>query len=193
MIEGKRMKHFLVLLAALVPIVASGGDGQRLEESRALVQRFSEQLQAELLRAMSGEGPEHAITVCAERAPLIAAELARESGAKIGRTSLKFRNPSNAPEPWQYEILQRFDALGPLAAPASLEVFEAEPAAGVEARYMKAIPAKPMCLACHGEPQGVLREAIKDRYPHDRATGYEAGDIRGAFYVIWPERPESKD
>ncbi|HSD70126.1 MAG TPA: DUF3365 domain-containing protein, partial [Woeseiaceae bacterium] len=54
-------------------------------------------------------------------------------------------------------------------------------------RYMKAIPTGGLCLACHGSaiPDDV-RGLLDDHYPHDRALGYEAGDMRGAFSVVWP-------
>lgn len=184
------MKRIVLFIVAAACTTAIGAEEDYLQRSRELTQRFAAQLQGELMRAMIGDGPLAAVEVCVERAPLIAAELSRESGAKLGRTSLKFRNPGNAPEPWQFETLQRFDVLGAEAAPEKLEVFQAEPGPGIEARYMKAIVAKPMCLACHGEPAGELRDLIKAKYPHDLATGYEAGDIRGAFYVTWPERPD---
>ena len=29
-------------------------------------------------------------------------------------------------------------------------------------------------------------ELLDREYPHDRARGYAAGDIRGAFSVVWP-------
>ena len=53
---------------------------------------------------------------------------------------------------------------------------------------MKAIVTQPLCTVCHGrnlaeEVAGILGDA----YPHDRATGYEAGELRGAFVVVWPE------
>jgi predicted Zn-dependent protease len=55
-------------------------------------------------------------------------------------------------------------------------------------RYMKAIPtAEKPCLACHGKtlaPQVAAR--LKELYPDDRATGYAAGEIRGAFTLSRP-------
>ncbi len=55
-------------------------------------------------------------------------------------------------------------------------------------RYMKAIPtAEKPCLACHGKalaPQ--VRARLDALYPEDRATGYEAGEIRGAFTLSRP-------
>lgn len=189
----------LLLLPALVlagdPVAEKEppeSDTAMLEESRALTTRFAETMMAELVRAMSGFGPPEAVRVCRERAPEIAAELARESGAKIGRTSLKFRNPQNIPEAWQIPVLMRFEQAGASAAQDKLEQFERNPAPGIEARYMQAIIAKPMCMSCHGEPETSVKEELRETYPHDRATGYEAGDIRGAFYIIWPE-PHTHD
>lgn len=197
------MKNSILTALLLLPVTVFAGepvaekeppesDTDMLEESRALTQRFAETLQAELMRAISGFGPPEAVRVCRDRAPEIAAELARESGAKIGRTSLRFRNPQNIPEPWQIPVLMRFEQAGASAKQEKLELFERNPAPGIEARYMKAIIAKPLCLACHGEPDQPVAEELRKAYPHDRAVGYEAGDIRGAFYVIWPE-PHTHD
>lgn len=164
-----------------------------LEKSRALTRKFAQTLQAELMSAMSGGGPPEAIRVCRDRAGQIADEIARESGARIGRTSLKFRNPQNMPAAWQLPILRKFETEGSSASADRLEKFERSPADRVKARYMSAIIAKPMCLACHGEPTGPVAEVLQANYPHDRATGYEAGDIRGAFYVVWPETTQDND
>jgi hypothetical protein len=51
---------------------------------------------------------------------------------------------------------------------------------------MKAIPVQPLCVACHG-PAETLSPAVRERlakeYPHDRATGYSPGQVRGAITV----------
>lgn len=181
------MKALLVAVALLVPLLAHSTDDKR-EASRELVQRFAVQLQGELKTAMEAGGPLNAIHVCRDRAPGIAAELSRESGAKIGRTSLRLRNPANLYEPWQYPVLLRFDELSGDEIANKGEHFEANPAPRIGARYMKAIPTQPLCLACHGKPAGDVAAALAGSYPHDNATGYSAGEVRGAFFVVWPER-----
>ncbi len=52
-------------------------------------------------------------------------------------------------------------------------------------RYMKAIPTSEVCLKCHGSnvPQPIASK-INSLYPDDKATGFNKGDIRGAFTVI---------
>jgi hypothetical protein len=49
---------------------------------------------------------------------------------------------------------------------------------------MQAIPTGALCLQCHGENISPEVQAELARlYPEDKATGYSAGDIRGAFVV----------
>jgi hypothetical protein len=54
-------------------------------------------------------------------------------------------------------------------------------------RYMKAIPTRGICLRCHGEKIDPSLRMVLDRfYPEDQATGFEIGDVRGAFTIIKP-------
>ncbi len=56
-------------------------------------------------------------------------------------------------------------------------------------RYMKAIPLQDVCLKCHGTDE-VRAQPAKDtlaaEFPHDKATGYTLGQLRGAFTVKRP-------
>ena len=56
-------------------------------------------------------------------------------------------------------------------------------------RYMKALPVAPVCVQCHGEQANMapeLVQALARDYPHDAATGYAPGQIRGAVTVQRP-------
>jgi len=51
-------------------------------------------------------------------------------------------------------------------------------------RMMKAIGTEDVCLTCHGtaiNPE--VQAKIQALYPEDKAVGFKAGDIRGAFSV----------
>lgn len=141
-----------------------------------------------LIAALQQGGPEGAIGVCKEQAPAIAARLSSETGWRVGRTSLKFRNPANTPDAWESA---RLDSMAQrLAAgddPASLEEHKLAPH---EFRYMKAIAVEDACLLCHG---AILSPALVRRldaeYPEDRARGYQPGDLRGAFTIRVPLSP----
>ena len=178
-------------LLVLGTLAASGcisvwADEARLDQSRALVKSFGQSLQRELKSGLADGGPVQAITVCKDRAPQIASELSRKNGAKIGRTSLRYRNPANAPEPWQADVLRDFEEQANLLdSDVPLEYFET--GQDGSARYLRAIPTSGVCLACHGAAVSEeLQERLEADYPHDRAVGYAPGDIRGAFSVTWP-------
>lgn len=190
--EPERPHYFRLLLMALLlsATPAMAEDDPRLEQSREIVKVFAGQLMGELQAAMAAGGPPAAISVCKDVAPAVASRLSREHGAKVGRTSLRIRNPANLPTRWQIQVLRDFDRRAAEAAAAPLEFSEARQNGGF--RYMKAIPTGAVCLVCHGETVSPdLEEILAREYPHDRARGYVVGDIRGAFSIVWPSQPEA--
>lgn len=158
-------------------------------ESRDTSMTFMKSLKGALQTAMKGGGPVNAIAVCQEQAPAIAADLSTERGASVGRTSLKPRNPANAPDAWERAVLEKFEARKASGEdPATLEHSEVVEQGGKRVfRYMKAIPTAPVCLNCHGEKlDPAVADKIRELYPRDQATGFSIGDIRGAFTIIRP-------
>ena len=174
-----RLTMFLTVVLMTLPRISNADDSALLLKSQALTAEYATQLQAALQEAMSAGGPVAAIGVCRDLAPAIQSELSRQSGAHVRRTSLKFRNPGNAPDDWETETLEMF------AGSEQKEVI-AMTASGAT-RYMKAIPTGAVCLACHGEELAPeVKESLDTAYPHDRARGYSLGEIRGAFSITWP-------
>ena len=157
-----------------------------LSKSRELTADYATQLKAALQESMAKGGPVEAISVCADVAPQLASDLSRLSGAKVRRTSWRFRNPGNAPDDWEAQALNHLEATG------EQEFFEMLPNGG--ARYLKAISTAPVCLTCHGDKLApAIQARIEDAYPHDRATGFAVGDLRGAFSVAWPDTRSETD
>jgi hypothetical protein len=187
----KRIAATLVLV--LSPITLTAGeatpDTAWVDQSRQLAMQLGGQLKAELTQAIAEGGPMAAINVCYLRAPEIAAQLSQASGARVGRTALRVRNPSNAPDDLERSVLEQFATdlgSGPIDRPLEA-VFEIRRGDAVERRYMRAIPTDALCLTCHGKtiaPE--LAAAIARDYPKDQATGFELGQLRGAFSVVWP-------
>ena len=136
------------------------------------------------MKGMGEGGPASAVKVCNTEAPTIADDVDGAEGWKVGRTSLKLRNPHNAPDDWEREQLERFERDKAAGKP----VDELEASAIVESggtktfRYMKAIPTAAMCLTCHGSDLASDVEGKLDElYPKDAARGFSVGDLRGAF------------
>jgi predicted amidohydrolase len=153
-------------------------------EAREISQEFMAALKEELMTAIAADGPVHAIAVCGEKAPGIARQLADRHGWSVRRTSLKPRNPENAPDAWERAGLTRIDARRTAGeSPETLESAAIVATNGQrEFRYLKAIPTAPLCLTCHGEQiPAPVQAALQERYPRDTAVGFRVGDLRGAF------------
>lgn len=177
------MHRFLaVLLALAAPAQAPDPKERAAQAARELGQVLMELLSQEMARG----GYEGAVRACSEVAQHATEEFARERGLDIRRVSLKARNPKDQPDEWEAARLREWEkSYRPGQPPA--EVFEIIEEDGRRyARYMKPIVVQAMCLGCHG-PREKLSEGVRalldERYPRDRATGYRAGDLRGAFTV----------
>lgn len=139
----------------------------------ALVAKFQKQLKGELLAAMEEGGAANAIQVCSTRADAIAADVSTDQ-LRIRRIGTRTRNPENGGDSHDRTALEQLSKSQP-------SVKTAEPE-----RHYRAIFVGPLCLNCHGKPEQLspsVRDKLSELYPHDAATGYEAGDLRGAFVV----------
>ena len=126
---------------------------------------------------------------CRQFAPELAGQLSRETGWRVARVSLRTRNPLlGTPDPWEQKALAEFDRRAAAGEkPDTLEFAEVvEEPAGRYFRYLKAIPVGPLCVTCHGSKDQMapfMVEEIEKQYPHDRATGYTPGQVRGGVTV----------
>jgi len=144
----------------------------------AAVNAMVSETMGEMEAAMESGNAADAIAVCREKAPAIAANVSNQFGLKIGRTSLKLRNPANAPPEW---------AEGLVAAESAEPVYLAGP--NDEFAALLPIKLKAECQMCHGPTEMIDDEvlsAISEHYPNDEAVGYAEGDVRG---WIWAEAP----
>lgn len=190
--------HALTLSAVLAVLLASGNaaadpaaspaaPNAAAEEAKVLTKVFAETLKGELQAAIKAGGPISAVAVCKDRAPTIAADLAKHSGWDVKRTSLKPRNLAlDTPDAWERQVLTRFEERKAAGEAADTLAFGAvvDDAGTKRFRFMKAIPTGDVCLACHGKDINPdVASALDAAYPKDQARGYALGDIRGAFSV----------
>ncbi|AEF98604.1 Tll0287-like domain-containing protein [Methylomonas methanica] len=185
--KSKFTHRLLPLLFAMAPaLVVAGDNPDNLEESRRIAQAFMQRLGGTLKQQLATAGPGGAIGVCKQVAPALAADYSR-NGFLVSRVSLKTRNKTlGTPDAWERSMLEQFDRQQAQGS-APTEVNElTEDADGRWFRYLKAIPTQPMCLQCHGQPYDMaadVKTMLAREYPDDQATGYRAGDIRGAISI----------
>lgn len=148
-------------------------------EGTALISPFQQHLMDTVRSAMQVGGATKAVEACQLLAPEIADQHSRAPWV-VGRTALKVRNPANAPDAWEKQILEQF--VRRAAAGEGLSQLTHSEIVKGEFRMMKAIPTGEACLGCHGrEIKPELAAVIDQRYPQDKARGFAPGELRGAF------------
>src|SRR5690606_24834541 len=137
--------------------------------AREIIDAYSGRLQSALASALAEGGPARAISVCRTAAQQISADLSQD-GWIVRRTSLRVRNPVNAPDDFEERVLRDFERRHAEGVPVEKLGYYQLRAAGEEHefRYVKAIETREMCLACHGSqlaPEVV--KALDREYPAD--------------------------
>ena len=176
----------LVIVGLMLPCVAYADAPEQaaVQKSQEAMKEFGMTLKATLQAAMKEGGSMNAIPVCHTEAPKIAQQMSEKYGVDIHRTSLKPR--ATPPNEWEMAVLEGFEkdkAAGkPVAELVWKKVVEVDGKPTLH--MMKAIGTEDVCLTCHGtaiNPE--VQAKIQALYPEDKAVGFKAGDMRGAFSV----------
>ena len=142
-------------------------------------------LSGRLAEVMQAESPAAAIEVCSREAAEIAKTVGKEQGVTIGRTSIKLRNPENAPPDWVQPFVQR-----QTGEPQFVDLPDGQTGA------LLPIKLQSKCLACHGTADTIsadVKTKLEKLYPNDQATGFSEGDLRGWFWVVVPAEAKAND
>jgi hypothetical protein len=157
-----------------------------LDAARQAAGELTETIRGLLQQELQRGGYDGAVRVCSEAAQRLTREYRETSGRDVRRVSLKPRNPADAPDAFERGVLEEFErqrATGGLPG----ERFEVRREAGRETlRYLRPLVTSALCLNCHGRPDDIppaVSAILKEKYPDDPATGYQAGDVRGAVSV----------
>lgn len=152
------------------------------EVSKALLQTLGGNLKKE----MEAGGPMAAAAFCTTKAYTLTESVDNKYGSDIHvkRISLKERNPANKAEGDEKAILESLDNLqknGAVLPPYMVERVNKD----TYKFYKPLVINKQVCLKCHGDigENPKLSQYLADTYPHDKATGYKMGDLRGAVVV----------
>ena len=143
-------------------------------------------LMQELTAALAEGDAVSAIGVCGEAASRIAAEVTEEKGVEVSRVALGLRNPANVPDAWERAWLEASKGTRGENPAVPIGEYRTLPDGRMEYAYLMPIYTAPLCLQCHGGPTDLgpgVPEALAKAYPHDQATGFELGSLRGAVRV----------
>jgi hypothetical protein len=176
----------------LMPLFALAAFGQTvpdpaIEGPKIIAEAFAK-LSGALGEAIAKDGPASALSVCSEKAPQIAKEVATAHGVTFRRATHKPRNPKNAADEVEKAALEIFaTALAKKEAPKPQVIKNAD---GSRAFLAPIVLGSPLCLQCHGTTGKDITpetlKAIQKLYPDDQATGFKLGDLRGLWRVTFP-------
>lgn len=157
-----------------------------LYEAQQISTELADQVRGLLLQEIGKGGFVNAVKVCSEIAQETAHRFHRSTGHDVRRVSLKHRNPQNIPDDYERRKLVEFGFLN-RKKKLEKEYFEVVKEGDQEyLRYMKPLVTIPLCMNCHGPNENIpseIKAILKEKYPVDKATGFLAGDIRGAISV----------
>jgi len=185
--------HFILFIAITTSLVSCQKQSQKessskeeifLQQGAEISDALMKSLGAKLKASLKAGGPEQAITVCQAAAIPSTLEVSnRFQDASISRITLKPRNPSNAAQGHDEEVLKKWQKELEKSGEKPSDIVVRH---GDSSVFYRPIMIKRVCLKCHGAPETFsegLRVKLANLYPSDRAVGYSLGDLRGAFRV----------
>lgn len=149
---------------------------------------YMSNLKGVLIKNMQEGGPLKAVNVCSDTAMDMTNSFNELKGVKVKRVSFKNRNVENVPDDFEKEALNYFENLhtsGKIDKETNfLKKIDTE--SGPLVRFAKPILVEAPCLNCHGSETQIseqVKGVITQKYPNDKAQGYEVGDLRGLISV----------
>jgi hypothetical protein len=148
----------------------------------SIIKMTFDTLRSALTGNIAKEGVANTVEYCNTNAYPITAVHASD-GITIRRSSVKVRNPKNAPDSLELAVLTQYEskiAGGDSLTPVVIRYNNTY-------HYFKPIMLQSICMNCHGEPgrnipQEVM-QVISAKYPTDKAIGYSEGQLRGTWHV----------
>lgn len=188
------MKNILSILFISFILFSCGQDSsltddqieQYTKQGKTIAQESFKALSGQLKTAMKARGVASAVGFCNVMAMPLTDSLSSTYGAVIKRTSLKLRNPANAPDSMELKMLKIYLQMSrmrnPVMVPKILEKNENE------IQFFAPIVIKnETCLKCHGIVGQTVKEEdyaiIKQLYPNDEAINYRMNKFRGMWSI----------
>lgn len=144
------------------------------EASTLLIKKLGSNLKNKIKES----GEIEALDFCHENAIPLTEDVSKKfKGLKVSRKSHRPRRESNLmPEKYVDFFLDK-------KGESKRDEFKTVNSDGKRI-YMKSLTMMPLCLKCHGSNiNSSLLEAIKKKYPNDKAVGYQLGHFRGVIYI----------
>lgn len=160
-----------------------------INEGTLLVKTMYAGIVQKLTKAIDEMGYYESVRFCNLNALPLTDSLAKHYGIKAKRTSLKLRNPANAPNSLEKQVLLMYEKTQS-KKPVLVKTSE-----GI--KFFTPIYVAQFCLTCHGTPYkdipDITMKALDKWYPNDQAKNYQVYDIRGIWSITFPSNYKSNN
>lgn len=151
-----------------------------VDAAQAIAAEAFAALSGRLLQTIKERGHVAAIDVCAMEATDLLQSVADSRKVTMRRVTDRPRNRANQADEMDLAVM------GAMQSMMKSDGMVKPIVDGSTVRLPISI-GMPLCLTCHGDPQRDIPaetlQAIHQRYPQDRATGYRADELRGIWRV----------
>lgn len=182
----------IILLFVLISVISCKSELSKKDEAlfiakgNEITQASFKELSSNLMAQMKLGGPAQAVPFCNVQAMPITYKMAEKYNVTIKRTSNKVRNSKNKASERELEIINKYQSLlnqGEVLTPL-VEINNSN-----QKHYFAPIQLNSKCLSCHGKLEEQLSvktdSLIKSLYPNDKAIGYNDGDLRGIWSIVF--------
>jgi hypothetical protein len=157
---------------------------QIVSRADVIIVAMQSSLLSQLHSKLSQGGPALAFGACHVDTAELTHRIARGEGIAAGVTSDRLRDPTNKPRDWAADLV---------AAHAGRRARDVEGFAvdlGDRIGVLRPMVQQKTCVNCHGPVETLsptVKQLLAERYPADRAVGFNEGEIRGWFWVEMPK------
>lgn len=147
------------------------GDSISMKMQNVLLQNVGEAIQK--------GGTDYAVEFCNVQAMPLTDSIADNLNVYIQRLSDKNRNPVNA-------LQTQMDSIAWRKMKSEKTDFTTQDKNGEVYYYKPILIGMPTCIKCHGGKNDIpvsTQKIIGQKYPNDKAVGYQMGDLRGMWKI----------
>jgi len=161
-----------------------------LEKGADISGKLVKAIMAKLTSEIQENGLPSAIDYCSVHAIPITDSISKNERVIISRVSHKARNPLNAANKREIEMIEKYITQQNEGKPLVPQVVTQS---GKKTYYSPVVLSSPVCLSCHGEYNSIdvnVRKVINERYPDDKAVNFSLNEIRGMFKIEFDKERE---
>ena len=141
-------------------------------------------LGSNLMGTIQREGVLEAVEFCNVVAYPLTDSMSQVHQAKIKRVSDQPRNPKNLANSTDLKYIELYKQAVLNEKEIKPSIIEDEH----QVTFYHPIITNDKCLLCHGKKETIEEDvfkALKERYPEDKATGYNANEVRGVWKIVF--------